>query len=126
MPLNHNRFHELAKQCWAAKDQTGYFDYVRFGQLVVAECVMYTNQLDNPCAALLLQQQIYQPFEIAEATPLEEQMHLECEDRLLALLGSLHLVERWWHTPNREFGMVNPWQVWLEQPQQVLDYLRRF
>jgi hypothetical protein len=92
---------------------------------------MHTDRLDNPCAALLLQLQICEHFgiaaELGQETEIERDQQLtECDQRLLALLGSSHLVERWWQTPNSEFGMVTPLQVWLEQPNEVLDYLRRF
>jgi len=126
MPLNHNRFHELAEQCWEPPP-TGDFDYVKFGQLVVAECAVEIQAaVDRREPASTYVSWLKQHFGINMSTLLEEQMRAECEDRLLALLGSEHLVERWWYSPNREFGMVNPQQVWLEEPQQVLDYLRRF
>jgi hypothetical protein len=34
----NSKFHELASKCWEATP-TGGFDYCKFGQLVVAECI---------------------------------------------------------------------------------------
>jgi hypothetical protein len=45
----------------------------------------------------------------------------ECDALLLAMIGNSELVEQWWTTANRGFGMTCPVDAELTK---VLDYLR--
>jgi hypothetical protein len=58
--------------------------------------------------------------------PTPEAVRRECDQWLTSLLGSPHLVDRWWQGPNAAFEMQTPEQVFQESPDRVRDYLRQF
>lgn len=44
---------------------------------------------------------------------------------LMAMLGRDTLVEAWWHSPNRAFGMNRPENVYIVNPKEVSDYIMK-
>jgi hypothetical protein len=44
---------------------------------------------------------------------------------LLALLGSNHLVDKWWATPNKAFELDTPANVYSQYPEHVVNYIMR-
>ena len=42
---------------------------------------------------------------------------------LLGLLGSSHLVDKWWASPNRAFEMDTPAYVYSQYPEHVAKYI---
>jgi len=42
---------------------------------------------------------------------------------LLAMLGSEHLVQRWWHSQNWHFNLEKPYIVWETDPMSVYKYV---
>lgn len=44
---------------------------------------------------------------------------------LFAIMGDNKLVERWWHSPNKEFDNALPIDVFVLQPERVSEYIFR-
>ena len=52
-----------------------------------------------------------------------ENYRSRCDALLLALLGSRELVQRWWHSPNLNWQLETPENIFKNNPQQVYTYL---
>ena len=45
---------------------------------------------------------------------------------LMAMLGNMELVERWWHSPNHAFDMKTPMESdWEKVQNYILGYLQK-
>jgi hypothetical protein len=42
---------------------------------------------------------------------------------LMALLGGRSLVNRWWNNPNKAFDMKTPFNVYIDDPEKVGEYV---
>lgn len=42
---------------------------------------------------------------------------------LVALVGSQHLVARWWEGPNTAFDLRTPTETYKEDPKKVINYI---
>lgn len=42
---------------------------------------------------------------------------------LLTVLGSTDLVEKWWNSSNKEFGLNTPREIFDKEPKRVIEYI---
>lgn len=52
-----------------------------------------------------------------------EEMKERVNEMLLAMLGSEHLVQRWWDSQNWHFKLEKPYIVWESDPEAVYSYV---
>ena len=61
-------------------------------------------------------------MEVIESGELDS-IRLRLNGLLFAITGSNTLVDRWWSTPNKEFGMQTPVEVFQTDPKSVAKYI---
>lgn len=47
----------------------------------------------------------------------------DLDEVLLNILGSKDLVDEWWRTPNKDFELKTPLEIWGLQPEKVARHV---
>ncbi|NBP03008.1 MAG: hypothetical protein EBU90_23425 [Proteobacteria bacterium] len=42
---------------------------------------------------------------------------------LMSVLGSEKLIEKWWNSPNKEFNLNTPREIFAKEPKRVIEYI---